>query len=61
MVYGASYIQSGGILYAPQGHLIINTAMPTQNVLNGSIAIDQANSRLGVFYAGAWHYVNLSA
>ncbi len=61
MVYGASYVQSGGILYAPQGHLIINTAMPTQNVLPGSIAIDQANSILGVYYAGAWHYVSLSA
>lgn len=61
IVYGASYIQSGSIFYAPLGHLIIGTALPTQNVLNGSIAIDQANARLGVYYAGAWHYASLSS
>jgi hypothetical protein len=64
IVYGASYIQAGqggSLVYVPSGHIVIGTALPIQNILEGSIAIDQANGRLGVFYAGSWHYVNLSA
>ena len=61
IVYGASYLHSGGLVYAPYGHLIIGTALPTQNILAGSIAIDQANNRLAVYYGGIWHYAALSA
>lgn len=64
IVYGASYVQAGlggSIVYVPGGHIIIGTAMPTQNILEGSIAIDQANNRLAVYYGGGWHYAALTA
>lgn len=64
IVYGASYVQAGlggSIVYVPGGHIIIGTSMPTQNILEGSIAIDQANNRLAVYYGGGWHYAALSA
>lgn len=59
IVYGAGYVYARNFLYTP-GHLVIGTGLPTANLFNGTIAIDQANNRLAVIYGGTWHYVTLN-
>ena len=49
-----------GVLWAPNGHLILSNVMPVTNILEGSIAIDSANSRLGVYIGGVWKYATLT-
>lgn len=42
------------------GYLIQSLGMPTGTPANGTFAIDSANSRIGVYYGGDWHYATLT-
>jgi hypothetical protein len=47
---------TGGNFICATGVLVIRTTIPAGPVANGTIAIDAANNRLGVYYDGSWKY-----
>jgi len=59
--YSIEGISQAGVFYAPTGHVIVKAdGLPTVNVLDGSIAIDSANSRIAVRINGVWKYATLT-
>ena len=59
--YSVEGISQAGVFYAPNGHVIVRSnGLPTINVLDGSIAIDSANSKLAVRIGGVWKYATLT-
>jgi hypothetical protein len=49
----------GGNIVASTGVLVLNTSIPGGTPSNGTIAIDAANNRIGVYYSGSWKYATL--
>ena len=41
-------------------YLILSNSLPVSSVANGTIAIDSANSRIGVYLNGSWKYATLA-
>jgi hypothetical protein len=47
---------TGGNLICATGVVVIRTTIPEGSIANGTIAIDAANNRLGVYYDGSWKF-----
>jgi len=51
---------TGGNFVCTTGVLVLNTELATGAIANGTISIDSANNRIGVYYSGAWRYAALA-
>jgi hypothetical protein len=50
---------TAGNLVATGGVVVVATTLATTNLANGTISIDSANNKLGVYYGGSWRYATL--
>jgi hypothetical protein len=59
---GNMYVGGGTFgLSAYKGFLIQTLGMPVGTPIEGTFAIDSANSRIGIYYSGVWRYAALTA